>query len=242
MTSGASGHRRGTTRRRPTRRCSNRRSGGVSTLERHAVASFVAGLHGQPAADFYAETLRRLGPPDIVDAIRVETARGVAQGPHGWRYPHGPLSERGRGGAGLSGLRRNRDGFRTQIWRPHSSTRICSFFTPATQARRRCISFSMRDGRRRTSLPCRSLYRSWLSRFASWWACAHFWWPPKAMGPSIPRTRPYSWAFWPRAISEKETSKMAETTLPIRTTGSPSPSPRRSLAGCRGSNRCLQTS
>lgn len=67
-------------------------SGGVSTLERHAVASFVAGLHGQSAvADFYAETLRRLGPPGIVDAIRVETARGVTQGPYG-RYPQGPLS------------------------------------------------------------------------------------------------------------------------------------------------------
>jgi CMD domain protein len=65
---------------------------GFSALERHAVATFVAGLHRQPVvAGFYEAALRRFGQPRIVDAIGAEISRGAAQGPYG-RYPQGPLS------------------------------------------------------------------------------------------------------------------------------------------------------
>ena len=172
MTSGASGHRRGTTRRRPTRRCSNRSFG--RGLDFGATCRCV--LRRRPPrpacmADFYAETLLRLGPPDIVDAIRVETARGVARGPYG-RYPHGPLSGEDEEGPDYRVSAGTATAFGRGLAAALEHAHLLVFH-PATQARRRCISFSMRDGRRRTSLPCRSLYRSWLSRFASWWACAH---------------------------------------------------------------------
>ncbi|QOF81230.1 CMD domain protein [Variovorax sp. 38R] len=57
--------------------------------DRFAVATFVAGLHGQPdVARFYAEALAGQG---VAKAIEAEVARGAAQGPYG-RYPEGPLS------------------------------------------------------------------------------------------------------------------------------------------------------
>lgn len=66
--------------------------GNVSALERHAVATFVAGLHRQSrAADFYESGLQKLGRPDIADVIDAEVARGSVEGPYG-RYPQGPLS------------------------------------------------------------------------------------------------------------------------------------------------------
>lgn len=72
--------------------------GNVTRLERHVVAAFVAGLHGQPAvAGFYAAELRALGRPDIAEVVDVEVARGAAEGPYG-RYPQGPLSVEDRKG------------------------------------------------------------------------------------------------------------------------------------------------
>jgi len=66
--------------------------GTVTALERHAVATFVAGLHRQPQViDFYAAALRTLGSPEIALTIDAEIARGAVEGPYG-RYPEGPLT------------------------------------------------------------------------------------------------------------------------------------------------------
>jgi len=73
--------------------------GHVTAIERHAVATFVAGLHRQPnVTEFYAASLERLGHPRLTDAIRGEIARGSVEGPYG-RYPQGPLTVEDREGS-----------------------------------------------------------------------------------------------------------------------------------------------
>jgi CMD domain protein len=60
----------------------------MSLTERHAVASFVAGLHNEPEATlFYAARL----PGDLGTAIAAEAERARTTGPYG-AYPPGPLS------------------------------------------------------------------------------------------------------------------------------------------------------
>lgn len=72
--------------------------GDVTSLERYAIATFVAGLHRQPrVSDFYAAALQKLGRPEIVDAIQAEIVRGSTEGPYG-HYPSGPLSGEDREG------------------------------------------------------------------------------------------------------------------------------------------------
>jgi len=62
--------------------------GGVSADERHAIASFVAGLHGEPKTDaFYAAKL----PAALRTAIATEVAAAKTKGPYG-QFPKGPLS------------------------------------------------------------------------------------------------------------------------------------------------------
>ncbi|EIM28399.1 CMD domain protein [Microvirga lotononidis] len=66
--------------------------GDVTALERYAVATFVAGLHGQPhVTEFYSAELQRLGHPRRTDVIDTEIALGAAKGPYG-AYPEGPLT------------------------------------------------------------------------------------------------------------------------------------------------------
>lgn len=66
--------------------------GDVKTIERYAVATFVAGLHRQPhVADFYAASLQGIGHPGLANAISAEIARGSVEGPYGG-YPQGPLT------------------------------------------------------------------------------------------------------------------------------------------------------
>jgi CMD domain protein len=62
-------------------------------VQRFAVATFVALLHGQEqVARFYAEGLARHGAPrEIVDAISAEAVSGAVSGPYG-RYPEGALT------------------------------------------------------------------------------------------------------------------------------------------------------
>jgi CMD domain protein len=62
-------------------------------VDRFAVATFVALLHGQPPATrFYADGLARLGASrELINAIATEAASGDAEGPFG-RFPEGPLS------------------------------------------------------------------------------------------------------------------------------------------------------
>jgi CMD domain protein len=68
-------------------------AGGVSPMERFAVATFVTGLHGEPeTASFYAAGLAvngvTAGLRAAIDAA-IDAAKG--QGPYGF-YPAGPLS------------------------------------------------------------------------------------------------------------------------------------------------------
>ena len=61
---------------------------GVTADERHALAAFVAGLHGEPRTEaFYAAKL----PAALRSAIATEGAAGRSKGPYG-RFPKGPLS------------------------------------------------------------------------------------------------------------------------------------------------------
>jgi CMD domain protein len=62
--------------------------GGVSADERHAVAAFVAGLHGEPKTNaFYAAKL----PAALGTAVATEVAAAKTKGPYG-HFPKGPLS------------------------------------------------------------------------------------------------------------------------------------------------------
>ena len=64
--------------------------GDVPAADRHAVAAFVAGLHGEPTvAGFYLAKLA--GHAGLVDALKSEIERGKTRGPYG-AFPAGPLS------------------------------------------------------------------------------------------------------------------------------------------------------
>jgi CMD domain protein len=64
--------------------------GDVTALERHAVATFVARLHGEPTiAAFYAGGLAAAA--ELADAIAAEATAAMTSGPYG-RFPAGPLS------------------------------------------------------------------------------------------------------------------------------------------------------
>jgi CMD domain protein len=77
--------------------------GGVSPLERYAVASFVAGLHSDDVtASFYAAALGEqdtLAEHDgaIAAAVAAEIVLGAATGPYG-EYPAGPLARESAAG------------------------------------------------------------------------------------------------------------------------------------------------
>ena len=62
--------------------------GGVSADERHAIAAFVAGLHGEPKTiAFYAAKL----PATLGTAVSTEVSAAKTKGPYG-HFPKGPLS------------------------------------------------------------------------------------------------------------------------------------------------------
>jgi len=67
--------------------------GGVSIVQRFALAAFVAGLHAEPETQrFYVRSLAEAGAsPALIGAVEAEVARGAAKGPFG-RYPAGRLS------------------------------------------------------------------------------------------------------------------------------------------------------
>jgi len=61
---------------------------GVAAYERHAIAAFVAGLHGEPRTNaFYAAKL----PAGLRATVAAEVAAAASKGPYG-RFPKGPLS------------------------------------------------------------------------------------------------------------------------------------------------------
>ncbi|WOS66677.1 CMD domain protein [Sinorhizobium fredii] len=64
----------------------------VSQEERHAVASFVAGLHRHPDAfEFYAATFEEAGESRLLETLKAEIVAALASGPYG-HYPAGPLT------------------------------------------------------------------------------------------------------------------------------------------------------
>ena len=81
--------------------------GGVSLVERHAVAAFVAGLHRDATAlAFYRGGLGDRA--DLAGAIDQEIERGAASGPYG-RYPEGPLSVEDKAGPSFRVSHSNRE-------------------------------------------------------------------------------------------------------------------------------------
>jgi CMD domain protein len=67
--------------------------GSFSLLERCAVATFVAGLHGRPETrDHYTMKLEEAGAsPELRVAVASEVVNGHSSGPYG-HYPRGPLT------------------------------------------------------------------------------------------------------------------------------------------------------
>lgn len=67
--------------------------GGITATERFAVATYVTGLHDEPATtEFYAARLADSGASvDLRRAVDAAIAAGKGQGPYG-AYPDGPLS------------------------------------------------------------------------------------------------------------------------------------------------------
>jgi CMD domain protein len=73
--------------------------GDIAAVERHAVAAFVAGIHGEPnAAGFYLAKLAKAADrPDFIETLRAEIERGKTSGPYG-AFPPGPLSVEDKSG------------------------------------------------------------------------------------------------------------------------------------------------
>lgn len=67
--------------------------GTFGAAERHAVAAFVAGVHGEAqVADFYlAQLAKSVDGPAPLEALEAEIERGKTSGPYG-AFPPGPLS------------------------------------------------------------------------------------------------------------------------------------------------------
>ena len=69
--------------------------GAFAAAERHAVAAFVAGLHGEAnVTNFYFAKVDR---PALVEALRGEIAQAKTSGPYG-AFPPGPLSVEDKSG------------------------------------------------------------------------------------------------------------------------------------------------
>jgi len=73
--------------------------GEVSAIERHAVAAFVAGVHGEPnVTGFYLTKLADIAQaPELVASLKAEIDRGKTSGPYGV-FPAGPLSAEDKAG------------------------------------------------------------------------------------------------------------------------------------------------
>jgi CMD domain protein len=73
--------------------------GDVAAAERYAVAAFVAGIHGEPAATgFYLAKLAKAADrPELVEALKAEIERARTEGPYG-AFPAGPLSAEDKAG------------------------------------------------------------------------------------------------------------------------------------------------
>ncbi len=69
-----------------------------AVADRYALAAFVAGIHGEPAANFYlAKLAGAADQPELVEALKGEIERGKTEGPYG-AFPTGPLSVEDKAG------------------------------------------------------------------------------------------------------------------------------------------------
>lgn len=68
-------------------------AGGLSIVDRHVLAAFVAGLHQEPiTSSFYASRLASVaGNGKLAGIVAAEIKRGLAPGPYG-QFPAGPLT------------------------------------------------------------------------------------------------------------------------------------------------------
>jgi CMD domain protein len=73
--------------------------GDVAAAERYAVAAFVAGVHGEPAATgFYAAKFAKAADrSEGLEALKAEIERAKTEGPYG-AFPAGPLSVEDKAG------------------------------------------------------------------------------------------------------------------------------------------------
>src|SRR5258706_3340015 len=73
--------------------------GDVAAAERYAVAAFIAGIHGEPAAEgFYAAKFAKAADPsELVDVLKAEIGRARTEGPYG-AFAAGPLSVEDKAG------------------------------------------------------------------------------------------------------------------------------------------------
>jgi CMD domain protein len=73
--------------------------GDVAVAERYAVAAFVAGVHGEPAAGgFYAASFAKATDrSELVEVLKAEIERAGTEGPYG-AFPAGPLSVEDKAG------------------------------------------------------------------------------------------------------------------------------------------------
>jgi alkylhydroperoxidase domain protein/CMD domain protein len=71
--------------------------GGFTDTERYAVAAFVAGLHGGPAAAFYADLLGDVADDAVITAVAESVDAGLTVGPYG-TYREPELADESVGG------------------------------------------------------------------------------------------------------------------------------------------------
>jgi CMD domain protein len=73
--------------------------GDVAAAERYAVAAFVAGVHGEPAAaGFYAAKFAKAADrSEGLEALKIEIESATTEGPYG-AFPAGPLSVEDKAG------------------------------------------------------------------------------------------------------------------------------------------------
>ena len=91
-------------------------AGGVTAIERFAVAVFVVGLHGdKAAATFYADGLAGTGATaELRRAIDEAVAAAKGQGPYG-SFPAGPLSREDTAGPTYSVVAETRDAIGSRL-------------------------------------------------------------------------------------------------------------------------------
>ena len=100
----------------------------ASKLERHAIARFVAGLHGRPEMEaFYGSGLAAAGASAALQAaIGAAVAAAKVEGPYG-HYPKGPLSAEDKAGPVHRIAQPTRDALRPRLAAAFEHTHMLVF-------------------------------------------------------------------------------------------------------------------